>query len=102
MTTSLALLLARVGAPVTFATEGRIPIGDLTRLPVLHATRREGRPYTLQLRKDRDLFRREAEHRVRAETILQELLAPPKAAKSGRSRSAEKRERPAMKRRGRR
>lgn len=59
---------------------------DNAGLPVLHATRREGRPYTLQLRKDRNLFRRETEHRERAETILRELDAPPAVAVRGGSR----------------
>ncbi|MBK7977237.1 MAG: 2OG-Fe(II) oxygenase [Deltaproteobacteria bacterium] len=69
---------------------------DNARLPVLHATRREGRPYTLQLRKDRDLFRREAEHRERAEGILRELAMPAAVATRGGSRPT-KPKRPSVK-----
>ncbi len=68
---------------------------DATMLPVLHTTRREGRPYTLQLRKHRNLFRREAEHRARAEAMLRELSSAlgPNVRLSRRGRDASNRRR---------
>lgn len=48
---------------------------DSTKVPVLHTTLRQGRPYVLQLRKDRSLFSRERAYRKRLEEILNALPA---------------------------
>lgn len=47
---------------------------DAAELPVSHVTRREGRPYTLVLRKQDTLFTREREERVRDEADLAALV----------------------------
>ena len=48
---------------------------DAAELPVTHATRRQGRPYTLILKKTEALFVREQEARIRDETDLEWLAA---------------------------
>jgi len=48
---------------------------DAAELPVTHVTRRQGRPYTLVLRKTEALFAREQEARIRDETDLEWLAA---------------------------
>ena len=48
---------------------------DTAELPVTHATRRQGRPYTLVLNKTDALFGREQEARIRDETDLEWLAA---------------------------
>ena len=48
---------------------------DAAELPVTHATRRQGRPYTLVLKKTEALFVREREARIRDETDLAWLAA---------------------------
>ena len=48
---------------------------DAAELPVTHATRRQGRPYTLVLNKTEALFAREREARIRDETDLEWLAA---------------------------
>jgi hypothetical protein len=48
---------------------------DAAELPVTHQTRRQGRPYTLGLRKTEVLFAREQEARIRDETDLEWLAA---------------------------
>lgn len=58
------------------AKEGRRHIHsriDAAELPVTHATRRQGRPYTLVLTKTEGLFAREQEARTRDETDLEWL-----------------------------
>ena len=46
---------------------------DAAELPVTHQTRRQGRPYTLVLKKTEALFAREQEARIRDETDLEWL-----------------------------
>jgi hypothetical protein len=46
---------------------------DALRLPVSHATRRQGRPFVLELRKRQSLFDREAEYHESLRTALGEL-----------------------------
>ncbi len=48
---------------------------DAAELPVTHQTRRQGRPYTLVLKKTEALFTREQEARIRDETDLEWLAA---------------------------
>jgi predicted 2-oxoglutarate/Fe(II)-dependent dioxygenase YbiX len=48
---------------------------DAAELPVTHATRRQGSPYTLVLKKTEALFVREQEARIRDETDLEWLAA---------------------------
>jgi predicted 2-oxoglutarate/Fe(II)-dependent dioxygenase YbiX len=48
---------------------------DAAELPVTHQTRRQGRPYTLVLKKTEALFAREQEERIRDETDLEWLAA---------------------------
>jgi hypothetical protein len=48
---------------------------DAAELPVTHVTRRQGRPYTLVLKKTEALFAREQEARIRNETDLEWLGA---------------------------
>ena len=48
---------------------------DTAELPVTHVTRRQGRPYTLVLKKTEALFAREQEERTRDETDLEWLAA---------------------------
>ena len=48
---------------------------DAAELPVTHVTRRQGRPYTLVLKKTEALFAREQEARIRDETDLEWLAA---------------------------
>src|ERR1022692_3140080 len=48
---------------------------DAAELPVTHVTRRQGRPYTLVLKKTDALFAREQEARSRDETDLEWLAA---------------------------
>jgi predicted 2-oxoglutarate/Fe(II)-dependent dioxygenase YbiX len=48
---------------------------DAAELPVTHQTRRQGRPYTLVLKKTEALFAREQEARIRDETDLEWLMA---------------------------
>ncbi len=48
---------------------------DAAELPVTHQTRRQGRPYTLVLKKTEALFAREQEARIRDETDLEWLAA---------------------------
>ena len=48
---------------------------DAAELPVTHQTRRQGRPYTLVLKKAEALFAREQEARIRDETDLEWLAA---------------------------
>ena len=49
---------------------------DAAESPVTHVTRRQGRPYTLVLKKTDALFAREQEARIRDETDLEWLTAP--------------------------
>jgi hypothetical protein len=48
---------------------------DAAELPVTHVTRRQGRPYTLVLKKTEALFAREQQARIRDETDLEWLEA---------------------------
>ena len=48
---------------------------DAAEMPVTHVTRRQGRPYTLVLKKTEALFAREQEARIRDETDLEWLAA---------------------------
>ena len=48
---------------------------DAAELPVTHQTRRQGRPYTLVLKKTDALFAREQEAQIRDETDLEWLAA---------------------------
>jgi len=48
---------------------------DAAELPVTHVTRRQGRPYTLVLKKTEALFARDQEARTRDETDLGWLVA---------------------------
>ncbi len=50
---------------------------DAAELPVTHVTRRQGRPFTLVLKKTEALFAREHEARIRDETDLEWLAAKP-------------------------
>jgi len=48
---------------------------DTAELPVTHVTRRQGRPYTLVLKKTDALFARQRQARIRDETALDWLAA---------------------------
>jgi hypothetical protein len=48
---------------------------DAAELPVIHETRRQGRPFTLVLTKAEALFTREREARITDETDLEWLAA---------------------------
>ena len=48
---------------------------DAAEFPVTHVTRRQGRPYTLVLKKADALFAREQEAQIRDETDLEWLTA---------------------------
>lgn len=66
----------RVEHPWPLAQEKRRHIHnviDSHGLPVMHTTVRRGRPYTLVLRKTKELFEREAELRERQRTLLRRL-----------------------------
>jgi hypothetical protein len=53
----------------------RLKGADAAELPVTHQTRRQGRPYTLVLKKTEALFAREEGARIRDETDLEWLAA---------------------------
>ena len=71
-------IAVRYAAGTQVAKDGRQHVHsriDAAELPVTHVTRRQGRPYTLVLKKTDALFAREQEARSRDETDLEWLAA---------------------------